>query len=402
MKLQNRYVLAWLVGLFSSSVALGCSSEDGAAAGEDGTGIRQPDSEEVNEGAVDPPAETQVDPTAGAELPAPPGVNPPATAPGAMAGTGGGDEAEEGAGGDALEGTCPDGFTPSSGDNRGFVSDGVERRFHVMLPEDTSTPRPVFLALTGTEQAELDFASQSALDSLPERGWIVVIPWRRCSTESRNCNGVPSQIGGTRDGRTWEPWYERSSRPSDDEGPDVRFAESAVRCVATGWQVDQDRIYFGGISAGGTFSNRLLTFGSEFFAGGVPASGNWDAQVRPQTPREMDSSIAIIVWGGETDIWPLNDPIVAYDDDTRNAAAFFDAQPNVVTVACTGPHGHVWPANGNYRPPFSSVPFRIGPEFTHWAADTLLSHPKGSDPADFELMPPPDGMNCVVGEYTDH
>jgi hypothetical protein len=39
---------------------------------------------------------------------------------------------------------------------------------------------------------------------------------------------------------------------------------------------------------------------------------------------------------------------------------------------------------------------------TPWLAETLLSHPKGSDPAAFTLSDPPDGFSCVLGEYTDH
>jgi hypothetical protein len=39
---------------------------------------------------------------------------------------------------------------------------------------------------------------------------------------------------------------------------------------------------------------------------------------------------------------------------------------------------------------------------TQWLAETLLAHPKGTDPAEFRLTPPPSGFGCVLGEYTDH
>jgi hypothetical protein len=39
---------------------------------------------------------------------------------------------------------------------------------------------------------------------------------------------------------------------------------------------------------------------------------------------------------------------------------------------------------------------------TPWLAETLLSHPKGTAPAAFELTEPPSGFSCVLGEYTDH
>jgi hypothetical protein len=91
---------------------------------------------------------------------------------------------------------CPAGFTPAAGLNTGFMSDGKGRQFHLLLPADTSTPRPVFVALTGTVQLEMDFVRQARLDRLTQSGWIVVAPVRTGSQEMRNCNtdgamGVP-------------------------------------------------------------------------------------------------------------------------------------------------------------------------------------------------------------------
>ncbi len=286
-----------------------------------------------------------------------------------------------GSGAVALEGSCPVGFAPRPGENVAFVSDGVGREFYVLLPDDLSEPRPIFVSLTGTVQPELNFAAQSELDQLPDDGWIVAVPVRTCSQNGTNCNGFG------RDGRIWEPWWDGSATgPIDDEQVDVRFVEAMVRCIATEWQVDADRIYVGGISAGGSFTNRNLNFNSDFFAGGVPASGNWyNGLVEPATPITMDGSVVIIIWGGPTDKWPPTNPIADYDPETKMASIYYAAQPNAVTVSCTGSHGHIWPT-----------------AMTAWLAETLLSHPKGSAPADFVLTEPPAGFSCVVGEYTDH
>jgi len=279
-----------------------------------------------------------------------------------------------------LEGSCPGGFEPQVGENTGFPSDGAARTFHVLLPEATDGPRPLFVALTGTVQGELDFAAQSGLDQLPASGWIVASPVRTCSQSGTNC----AQLG--RDGRIWEPWYDGTTQPSDDEGPDVRFVESMVRCIAARWPVDAKRIYVGGISAGGSFTNRNLTFNSDLFAGGVVSSGNWyEGLAAPASMRRMEPSIAIVIWGGPSDVWPPVNPIANYDPETRLAALYYAAQPDVVTVSCTGAHGHIWPT-----------------VMTPWLVETLLSHPKGSDPAAFELTEPPAGFSCVVGAYTDH
>ncbi len=289
-----------------------------------------------------------------------------------------------GTGTQTLEGTCPDGFTPGEGVNTGFASDGTEREFHLLLPDDTTTPRPVFVSLTGTVQAELDFAAQSGLDQLPADGWIVVAPMRSCSQEQRNCNGFGSI--GTNDGRIWEPWYDAQFEQSDDAGPDARFVEAAVRCVARDWDVDEDLVFVGGISAGGSFSNRLLTFESDFYAGGVPSSGNWyEGRAAPLSPTKMDPSLVVLVWGGPDDQWPPVDPFVDYDPETKQASTYYAAQEDVVTVSCSGTHGHIWPT-----------------AMTGWVAQTLLSHPKGTPTSEFELTSPPSGFSCVLGEYTDH
>jgi dienelactone hydrolase len=281
----------------------------------------------------------------------------------------------------ALVGASPSGFAPQPGENLMFPSDGADRIFHLLLPDETTTPRPLFVSLTGTVQPELSFAEQSGLDQLPAEGWIVAAPVRTCSQNQTNC----AMLGS--DGRIWEPWYDGTlGGPSDDEGPDVRFVEAMVRCIATRWPVDVDRIYVGGISAGGSFTNRTMTFNSDFFAGGVASSGNWyGGAAAPKTAVTMDQSIVVVIWGGPGDVWPPGNPIANYDPETRLAAQYYAAQPNAVTVSCTGSHGHIWPT-----------------AMTSWLAQTLLSHPKGTPPEEFVLTSPPAEFGCVLGEYTDH
>ena len=281
------------------------------------------------------------------------------------------------------EPSCPKGFVPVEGLNAGFPSDGESRTFEVDLPEDTSSPRPVFVALTGTVQPEPDFLVQSGLDSLTEDGWLVITPYRTCSTEGTNCNGTGMQG----DGRVWEPWFDGHPDPNHDEGPDARFMEAVVKCSATAWDVDEDRVYIGGISAGGSMTNHALTYASEFYAGGVTASGNWYSGLCcPRPLPKMDSSIVVVVWGGPNDRWPLTGtPLAVYAPETKTAAEYYAGEPNVVTVACSGTHGHIWPT-----------------AMTTWLAETLASHPKGADPASFALTDPPAGFTCVRGAYTDH
>ncbi len=281
----------------------------------------------------------------------------------------------------SLEGSCPDGFAVTEGFNDGFPADGKNRQFHILLPDDTSDPRPLFVSLTGTVQSELDFAAQSGLDQLPNDGWIVAAPVRTCSQNQTNC----AQIGS--DGRVWEPWYDGTiAGATDDEGPDVRFVEAMVRCIADRWPVDASQIHVGGISAGGSLTNRTMTFNSDFFASGVASSGNWyGGLAAPASRLRMDGSLVVIIWGGPNDLWPPGNPIADYDPETKQASIYYAAQPDVVTVSCTGSHGHIWPT-----------------VMTSWLAQTALSFPKGSKAADFELTEPPAGFSCILGEYTDH
>lgn len=278
--------------------------------------------------------------------------------------------------GGALMGVCPAGFTPKPGMNTDFPAGAGGRSFNASVPAASDGPAPVFVSVTGTVQEETAFAMQAGLSSLSQSGWIVLIPFRSCAQEGRTCNAMGM------DGRVWEPWYDGTAPRGDDAGPDVAFIDAMVRCAASAWPVAADKIYLGGISAGGSFTNRNLTFNSKLFAGGVAASGNWTYGVPPASPMPMDSSIVIVVWGGPDDMWPGSPP---YSEETKAAAEYYAAQPNVVTLACSGMHGHMWPAAA-----------------TPWMMETLLSHPKGSDPAKFVLKPPPSGLSCVVGAYTDH
>ncbi|MDG2304471.1 MAG: PHB depolymerase family esterase [Candidatus Binatia bacterium] len=285
-----------------------------------------------------------------------------------------------------LLGSCPENFTAQEGGNGGFLSDGDSREFHVFLPETLDTARPLFVSLTGTVATELEFVAneRSQLESLVDSGWIVVAPFRTCTTENRTCRGIGPQ--GTNDGRFWEPWFDGAITQTNDEGPDVRFIESMVKCVAASYRVDENRIYGGGISAGGTMTHRNMMFNSDLFAGGVAASGNYrylsQLHIEPVDPIIMDSSIVVVLWGGPEDTFGGTS---FYDVETKLASEYYAAQSDVVTVSCSGTHGHVWP-----------------PAFTAWAAQTVLSHPKGTPVEDFVLTTPPDGFSCVVGVYTDH
>lgn len=310
-----------------------------------------------------------------------------------------------------LMGACPDNFTPRSGMNSGFLSDGKMRDFIVYLPNDMSSPRPVFVGITGTEQQSDNFITSGGLNSLTAQGWIVLAPVRLCTSEGRQQECLNGVGESTMAGWVWEPWNDgsREDKWNTDAGQDVRYLENMVRCAAKQWPVDQRRIYLGGISAGGSFTNRNMTFNSKFWAGGVPASGMWyisdgnDSVTndnadelkdgwccpRPATAIQMYSSIVIVLFGGANDQYTTRGDMpvtVQYKSEAQIASNVYDAQPNVAVVNCQGTQGHLWPRGG----PWNS-----------WMAMTLASHPKGTPKKDFKLPPSPAGYRCALGRFSD-
>ena len=336
-------------------------------------------------------------------------------------------------GNNQLPGSCPSGFTARAGVNQGFMHNGVARAFVLNVPSNVSTPRPVFVSLTGSvESTNENLGARGGMGALSSNGFLIIGPVRRCAGQDPNGSGT-SVNGGTCNqagtgGWNWNPWNEgRVFAAAGDpwktaEGPDSQFLEAVVRCVAASFPVDSKRMYLGGISSGGTMTNRALLFNSDFWAGGLPLSGEWyvtqdngtaypgadefaarrqavinnptkifQGRVGPLPLRTtLDPMIVITVWGGANDIWYCGSTLCSdYRPSTQVGSNYFSAQSNVVHVACSSTHGHQWPTVNRAA-------------FNVWAATTLASHPKGTPASAFVLPPPPSGYTCRVGRYTDH
>jgi hypothetical protein len=258
---------------------------------------------------------------------------------------------------------------------------------------------------------------------MAQKGYMVIGPVRACANQdpalgAGACNGPGSG------GWNWNPWREgRNGGPAGepwktDEGPDSTFFEAMIKCVGTKFPLDAKRLYIGGISSGGTMTNRALLFRSDFWAGGMPISGEWytskddggalsfqaareavmaaptkihQGRVGPYPlPKSLQPMIVITVWGGERDLWNCGPTLCSdYRPTTQAGSNYFSAQKNVVHVACTATHGHMWPQVNTQA-------------FNLWALNTMASHPKGSNPKSFKLTPPPEGYKCQLGPFTDH
>jgi poly(3-hydroxybutyrate) depolymerase len=404
--------------LLSLGAAVGCSSDvptnASAATAPTPTGAPMTPPTTVATPPVTPPATPPVTPVDNVSGTTPPNMTPVQGTP-PVAGMGGEATPAGGAAApaadDKLAGECPEGFEPSEGANTGFPHENAMRQFVVVPPAETDGLIPVFVSLTGTvESTNQNLGDRGDTRKLAEQGWLVLGPVRACSTgpddASSSCNGAG------RDGWNWLPWNEGAAQGASGEkwyqdvGPDARFLESAVKCLATKWNIDAKRLYVGGISSGGTFSNRLLTFNEGFWAGGMPISGEFYALPDPSVvaqdptiitdgrccpvplPRETDAMspmIIITLWGGPNDTWPGAN----YLASTQTFSNYMETQDNVVHIACSSTHGHMWPTINRDA-------------YNTWMAETMASHPKGTPKADFMLKPPPDGYMCKLGRYEDH
>lgn len=323
---------------------------------------------------------------------------------------------------------CPDGFEVKEGLNTNFPSDGMMRAFVVVPPKKAAGAAPVWVPLSGTVEsanANLNVARSGGNALMANEGFMVIGPVRQCANQNpdigfKECDGVGSN------GWNWKPWNDGRAGNAEgekwktDAGPDSRFFEAMVRCVGTKYQLDSKRLFIGGISAGGTVTNRVLTFNSDFWTGGMPLSGEWyvsnddgstlsfndaraavaanptkiwQGRIGPYPlPKSLSPLVVITVWGGEKDLWDCGPPLGLCSDyrpSTQAGANYFASMPNVVHVACSSTHGHMWPQINMQA-------------FNTWALKTMASHPKGSDPKAFKLTPPPEGYSCKLGTYTDH
>ena len=326
----------------------------------------------------------------------------------------------------ALHGECPDGYQVKPGLNTDFPSDGKMRAFIVAPPAESAKAVPVWVSLTGPVEStndNLHVARSGANALMADKGFMVLGPVRECADQDPDLRGGLCNGPGM-DGWNWRPWTEgraggaQGDRWKNDDGPDSRFLIAMVKCVATKYPLDARRLYVGGISSGATMTNRALAFRSDFWAGGLPISGEWyvtqddgtalsfeaagaaveanptkifQGRVGPWPLKStLNPMIVITVWGGEKDLWRCAGVLCAnYRPSTQAASNYFSSVPGLVEVSCSSSHGHMWPQINTQA-------------FNLWALTTLASHPKGTRASAFHLTAPPEGYSCRVGPFNDH
>lgn len=302
-------------------------------------------------------------PPAGAE-----GNTPPGNGAGA-----GADAAPEPLPADPLA-ACPADYkttAPAAGLVTNFVVAGQKREYVLILPPASFTgPRPLFVGFNGTSENGTKFAARAKLADFAAKGFIVV---------------VPSSVGN---GSFWPIW-DGMRRPGSEAAPpnaDLELFDALVGCTAAHFQVDRKRIFVGGHSAGGIFTNKVLRARSNVVAGGIVGSGVFSLTQSGDTA-PLGDMFVVVTWGGDNDTYRgttpsgVTVPEFSFVEQASLASKYYEEQPKVEAVACRGQNlGHAWlPING-------------------WFIDAMIAHPKGTAKGGAPIPAVPAGAPVTCSE----
>jgi len=232
---------------------------------------------------------------------------------------------------------CPGAFAttaPVEGKNSGFEVEAQKRTFNLHLPDKTkfAGPRPfmIYFHGTGGSAGEIDGGRKSWKDLLVKNGWIVA--------------GPQGEMNGT----VWPEWD--AMRNKGDEArknKDLLFFDKLVDCVAGHLEVDANRVFVSGLSAGGIMSNRVLRERHSILAGGVVGSGVYDLTT-PANPTALTNMAVMVTWGGDNDEYSGSSggkqvPKINFAQQAAIASKAYEDAAKVNQVHCKGDNlGHKW------------------------------------------------------------
>ncbi|MFO0670028.1 MAG: prolyl oligopeptidase family serine peptidase [Polyangiaceae bacterium] len=305
----------------------------------------------------------------------------PATPSGNDAGTNGNPQKPEDVPAVAIEADkaadCPGKYAttaPKAGNNSGFDVDGQSRQFYWIEPKNAGDgPVPVFFAFNGTGETGESFAERANLQQFADRGILVIAPW---------------SIGN---GELWPIWDSlRPTGKENDTNKDIEFFDKLLKCSAAHRPIDKNRVYGGGHSAGGIFTNNIIQRRSDVFAGAIVASGIY-SQTSPVPAADMDKMLVLVTWGGDNDQYTgragsVNVSKFSFVPEASKASKAYGTQKNVGQANCHGANiGHAWLDKIN-----------------DWMVDLLLAHPKGlpgNDNLELPATPSAAKVTCTTTPY---
>lgn len=235
----------------------------------------------------------------------------------------------------AYDGACPD----ISGTSFTIESAGQSRDLLIRLPDDPVGAPVLFIwhPLGGTAS----YAIQAfGMDDLADQGWVIIAP------ETAKGNNKPA--------------FEWGFLGTDEMATaDLAVYDDTLACLYEQHDIDLDRVYTSGFSAGGLWASYLAVHRSESLAAVAPYSGGAGELVDYATPEHTLPTM--LVWGGTGDTWQgisFNDANVAMSSALQDDGHF--------VIECNHGSGHT-----------------AAPSWTDWTAEFFLDHPYGTDPSPY-------------------
>jgi len=138
-----------------------------------------------------------------------------------------------------------------------FHHHGLAHNFKIYVPRSyDGRPQPMIVMLHGAQQDPDDFAIGTQMNAVAEeQGYVVV---------------YPEQSEGTNPLRCWN-WF----RPGDRtlESGETAMLVALTREITTMYNIDKDRVYVAGMSAGGAMAVNLVVTHPDLFAAAAIHSG---------------------------------------------------------------------------------------------------------------------------------
>jgi len=226
-------------------------------------------------------------------------------------------------------GDCPE---LKDGNNKGFLVGDAKRKFRLSLPENPEGAPVVFLWhwLGGNSRQAMSYLGFSGVDGAQDA--VLVAP---------NSDGYYSE---------WR--FDKQAVENDD----LLFFDDMLRCLYDVYQVDTDRVFTTGMSAGGLWSSYLIIHRSDRLAAAAPLSGGASASTysTPENPLPV-----MLFWGGESDTYSG----FSFDQASKNFSAYLREDGHFV-VECDHGGGHTFPPNalGSIWEFFQDHPKGVSPD----------------------------------------
>ncbi len=197
------------------------------------------------------------------------------------------------------------------GQNTGFPVGDDLRDFQLRLPAEPDGA-PVVLAWHWLGGSGTQVINQMDLDLAVDAGAIVVAP------ESS--------------GDAAYEWFFVSSA---DDNPDLDLLDGLLSCLTEHYDVDPDRLYATGMSAGGMWTSYLTLHRAEVFAATAPLSGGALEHAYATPAAQLP---VMLIWGGEDDTYGS----FSFDDSTRYLSGALQDDGHLV-IECMHQGGHTIP-----------------------------------------------------------